>query len=126
MFLDSRPGTRLPSRRVSFQQQNVKALRGAIYGGGQPRRPCAYDHQIAHLCLVYRLVETKTVGDLAIRGIAQYRFAAADHHRCLSDSDTKVFEKALYVSFAFQIDIRIWVAVPSQEFLDAKRIGRMA
>ena len=40
-------------------------------------------------------------------------------------ADAKVIEKVLNVRVAFQIDIRIWMAIPSQEFLDAKGIGGM-
>src|SRR6266446_10468362 len=104
----------------------LESLRGAIHGRGEARWPCAYDHQIAHLCLVYRLVEAETVGDLAIRRITQDGFAAADHHRCLSDRDMKVIEKAFNIGVALQIYIRIWVAVPSQKLLDSKRVGGMA
>src|SRR5262249_31794155 len=115
IVLNPRTGTRLPSGRVGFYHQNIKSLRGAIHGRGQSRRPCAHDYQITNPASLYRLIETKTIGDLAICGITQNRFSVTDHHRRLIDRNVEVIEEALNVGVALQIDVCIRVPVAGEE-----------
>src|SRR5262249_33248567 len=121
IVLDLGARTGLPSRRVRFKRENIKSFRRAVHSRRKARRSGAYNNQVADLCLVNRLVEAKTIGELLIGRVAKYDLAVTDHNRYVSRADLEMIQQLLHVGVAVEVDRRIRVSVTGQELFDAKR-----
>ena len=94
-----------PPGRVRFEHQNIESFGCGVHRSRQPRRTGADDHQIAHVRLIDRLVETKTLGDLRIPRVTQDGLATANHGRHIRHRHLKPIEQFLRVRIPIEIDI---------------------
>src|SRR4030095_8837966 len=86
----------------------------------------ADNDDIAEVCLIDRVVEAETLGNLLIGGIPKDGIAAADQHGDVGDGNVKTIQQLLNVLVAVEIDVRVRVPVACQELLDPKAARRMA
>src|SRR5215475_2895083 len=89
-------------------------------GRVKARRSGADDYQVADLCLVNRLVEAKTIGELLIGRVAKRDLAVTNRDRHVGRGDVEIIQQFLHVGVAVKVDVRIWVSVAGQELFDAK------
>ena len=85
----------LPARRRALQDQHVQPLGRAVDGGGQPRRPAADDHHLAHLRRIEVGAEAEADGQHLDGRVLEDVAAAADDHRHVVDADVKAIEQHL-------------------------------
>ena len=125
VVLDVRALSGLTARCVGLDDQDVEPLRRAVDGRRKPRRPAADDNDVADVRAIDRVVESKTVGDLAIARIAEHDVAATDEDGNLIRRDVESIEERLHVRVVIEIDVRERMPVPRQELLDAQRLRRV-
>src|SRR6266550_4279964 len=121
VVLDPRARSGLSSRSTSFQHQHVEAFRCRVHSCGETRRSGSDDHRVVHLRLVYWLVETETISDIAIARIPQNDLAAADNYGDFGDGNPKSIQKLLSARITIEVDVPVRMAVSRQKFLNAKR-----
>jgi hypothetical protein len=71
-------------------------------------------------------VEAQALGDLLIGRIAKHHVAAADQHGHVRDGHVELVQQILDAAVPLEVDVRVRMAVASQELLDAERSGAMA
>ena len=118
--------SRLPAGRVGFHSEHVKSFRRAVDRGGQPGRSGADDHDVSHVGLIDSVIEAEALGDLLVARVLEHVLAVADQHRDLRHADVEPVQHLLHPSLAVEIDHRVRVPVPREEFLDAERAGAVS
>ncbi len=127
VVLDARARAGLPAGGAGVEHQHVEAFRGAVDRGGQAGGPGADDDDVAHVPDVDGDVETQTVGDALVVGVAQHGVTATDEHRHLVGRDVETVEQGLHVAVAVEIEVGAGVVVAGQELAHpqgASGVGR--
>lgn len=93
--------------------------------GSQSRGTGASDDEIAHLGLIYRVVEAKTVRNFLLTRIPKYHLATANHHWYFAGCEMKTVQHILYVGVKFEVYVGVWMSIPHQKLFNSKRISRI-
>src|SRR5437764_1401067 len=121
VVLDTGARARLATGGGGLEHEDVESLRRAVHRRREPGGSRADDHQVAQLGAIDRFVEAQAGGELAIGRITQHDRTATDGHGDVGDADLEAIEQVLDTVVAVQVEVRVRMAVPGQELLDAQR-----
>ena len=123
VILDPRAGARLPARRSRFDHQHIEPFRRSVYGRCQPRRTGSDDDDIAQMCLIDRLIEAETIGDLPIGRISENGAAPTNQNRQVVSAELEPIKQILNARITIGVDRCVRMCVAGEKLLDPQRVG---
>src|SRR6185437_3270096 len=97
----------------------------AINCSSQSRGTSADYDEIAHLGLINRFVETKTVRNFLLTRIPKNHLATTNHHGYLVGCEMETVQHILYVGVMFEVYVGVRLSIPHQKLFNSKRISRI-